>query len=403
MTSLLPALTPLLTAGCWALTADRRLKLGMVGGGVGAFIGGVHRMAARLDDKWELVAGAFSTNPEKSRAYGMSLGLDESRCYSDWHSMALAEAAREDKIDAVAIVTPNHVHFGPAKSFLEVGIAVICDKPMTTTLEDALALEECVKRTGVPFVLTHNYSGYPMVRHARALVAEGALGAIRVVQAEYAQEWLAEDLPDQKQAAWRGDPDQAGPGGALGDIATHAFHIAGFVVGENAHALSAQTSHFVKGRKLDDDVQIQLRWANGARGQLWASQVAIGAANGLRLRVYGERASLEWSQEEPDYLKFTRIREAPQILRRGGAGLSSAAEAATRIPAGHPEGYLEGFAQIYSDAAAIIAAHVSGEASNPYLASTLPGVSDGVAGVRFIMAAVMSAADGSRWCDLSEV
>lgn len=385
------------------MTADRRLKLGMVGGGEGAFIGGVHRMAARLDDKWELVAGAFSADPEKSRAFGLSLGLDEARSYPDWPSMVSAEAAREDRIDAVAIVTPNHAHFGPAKAFLEGGIAVICDKPMTTTLADALALEECVKRTGVPFILTHNYSGYPMVRHARALVAGGTLGAIRVVQVEYAQDWLAEDLPDQKQAAWRGDPAQAGPGGALGDIATHAFHIAGFVVGENAASLSAQTSHFVKGRKLDDDVQIQLRWSDGARGQLWASQVAIGAANGLRLRVYGEKAAIEWAQEEPDFLKFTKLGEAPQILRRGGPGLSQAAEAATRIPAGHPEGYLEGFAQIYSDAAAMIAAHKAGEAPNRDLKANMPGVADGVAGVRFILAAVKSAADGSPWCDLGEV
>ncbi len=375
------------------MTADVRLKLGMVGGGDGAFIGGVHRMAARLDDRWTLVAGAFSGDAARSRAFGRSLGLADERCYDGWEQMAQAEAERPDGIDAVAIVTPNHQHHGPARAFLDAGIAVICDKPLTTTLADALDLGEAVRRAGVPFVLTHNYSGYAMVRQMRAMVADGLLGAIRVVQAEYAQDWLASDQSGNKQADWRGDPERAGAGGALGDIATHAYHLATFVTGAVAEAVSAETSRFVPGRRLDDDVQLRLRWASGARGQLWASQIAIGVANGLRLRLYGEKAALEWSQEEPDLLRFTRLGEAPQLLRRGGPGLSSAAQAATRIPAGHPEGYLEGFARIYADAADLIGGGT---------APMLPGIADGVDGVRFIAAAVASAAADGRWVLLNE-
>lgn len=369
----------------------RRLKLGMVGGGDGAFIGGVHRMAARLDGRWDLVAGAFSSDAPRSRAFGASLGLADDRCYGDWQAMARAEAARADRIDAIAIVTPNHLHHAPAKAFLEAGIAVICDKPLTTSLADALDLEAAVRDAGVPFVLTHNYSGYAMVRQMRTMVADGLLGAIRVVQAEYAQDWLATDQSGNKQADWRGDPARAGAGGALGDIATHAYHLATFVTGETAQAVSAETSRFVPGRRLDDDVQIRLRWAGGARGQLWASQVAIGVANGLRLRIYGEKAALEWAQEEPDLLRYARLGEPPQLMRRGGPGLSPAAMAASRIPAGHPEGYLEGFAQIYADAADLI----SGDA-----APMLPGIRDGVDGLRFIEAAVASAAADGRWVAL---
>ncbi len=376
-----------------------RLKLGMIGGGDGAFIGGVHRMAARLDDRWMLVAGAFSSDAGRSRTFGQGLGLEDDRCYGDWRAMAQAEAARPDGIDAVAIVTPNHLHYGPARAFLEAGIAVICDKPLTTGAADALDLAQAVARTGVPFVLTHNYSGYAMVRQMRAMVASGTLGAIRVVQAEYVQDWLATALPGNKQADWRGDPERAGPGGALGDIATHAYHLATFVLGEAAAQVSAETSRFVAGRRLDDDVQLGLRWATGARGQLWASQVAVGAANGLRLRVYGETGGLEWSQEDPDILRYTPLGEPPRVLRRGGPGLSPAALAATRIPAGHPEGYLEGFAQIYADAADLIAAHKAGQ---PAPSTDLPGVSAGVEGVRFIEAAVRSAAADGRWTALGK-
>ena len=373
----------------------------MVGGGEGAFIGGVHRMAARLDDRWLLVAGAFSADGARSQAFGKSLGLMEDRCYGDWRRMAEAEAARSDRIDAVAIVTPNHLHHAPARAFLNAGIAVICEKPLTMNLADALDLADAVKRTGAPFVLTHNYSGYAMVRQARAMVADGALGKMRVVQAEYAQDWLARDMAGNKQAEWRGDPARAGAGGALGDIATHAYHLAAFVTGAPADELSAETSRFVPGRRLDDDAQLRLRWADGARGQLWASQVAIGAANALRLRVYGEDGALEWSQEEPDLLRYTRLGAAPQILRRGGPGLSDAAQAATRLPAGHPEGYLEGFAQIYADAAECVQAHKARRAPDEN-AQMLPSIKAGVDGMRFIDAAVRSAAADGRWVRLSE-
>lgn len=377
-----------------------RLQLGMVGGGEGAFIGGVHRMAARLDDRWTLVAGAFSADRERSQAFGRTLGLADDRCYADWRRMAEVEAARSDKIDAVAIVTPNHLHHAPARAFLDAGIAVICDKPLTTILSDALDLAAASKRTGAPLVLTHNYSGYAMVRHARAMVQDGALGAIRVVQVEYAQDWLARALPGNKQADWRGDPARAGAGGALGDIATHAFHLATFVIGAPANALSAETSRFVNGRLLDDDVQIALRWAGGARGQLWASQVAIGAANALRLRIFGEDGALDWSQEEPDLLRYARLGEPPQILRRGGMGLSVAAQIATRIPAGHPEGYLEGFAQIYADAAETVRAYKERREPRAH-ARDLPGIEEGIEGVRFIEAAVRSAREDGRWISLS--
>lgn len=383
------------------MTAERRLRLGMVGGGEGAFIGAVHRMAARLDDRWTLVAGAFSSDLEASSAFGRALGLEDARCYGDWQTMAKHEAARADGTDAVAVVTPNHLHHAPAKAFLEAGIAVICDKPLTTNVADAVDLAATVERTGLPFVLTHNYSGYAMMRQARAMAADGALGALRVIQAEYAQDWLARELPGNRQAAWRGDPDRAGPGGALGDIATHAYHLACFVAGTPAEAVSAEASRFVPGRRLDDDVQLRLRWANGARGQIWASQIAIGAANGLRLRIYGEDAALEWSQEEPDLLRFTRLGEAPTLLRRGGPGLAPAAHAATRIPAGHPEGYLEGFAQIYADAAELVAAHKAGVAPPPSTAA-LPGIRDGLDGMRFIAASVQSAAADGRWIALEE-
>jgi predicted dehydrogenase len=382
-----------------------RLSLGMIGGGEGAFIGAVHRMAARLDDRWTLVAGAFSSDPDRSRAFGQGLGLDHDRCYGDWQAMARAEAARPDRIDAVAIVTPNHLHHAPALAFLEAGIAVICDKPLTTGLDKALDLAGAVDRSGAPFVLTHNYSGYAMVRQMRAMVAAGELGAIRVVQAEYAQDWLATALPGNKQADWRGDPKQAGPGGALGDIATHAYHLATFVLGAAADQVSAETSRFVPGRLLDDDVQLRLRWNHGvrggARGQLWASQVAVGAANGLRLRIYGERGGLDWSQEDPDILKFSPLGEPPRLMRRGGPGLSAAANAASRIPAGHPEGYLEGFAQIYADAADLIVAHRSGQ-TPPDGALALPGIAAGVEGVRFIEAAVRSAAADGAWISLGQ-
>ncbi|HVY90892.1 MAG TPA: Gfo/Idh/MocA family oxidoreductase [Hyphomonadaceae bacterium] len=378
---------------------SRRLRLGMVGGGEGAFIGAVHRMAARIDDQWELVAGAFQSNAVKSKAFGQSLNLSADRCYGDYGAMAKAEATRADRIDAVSIVTPNHLHHAVAKVFLDAGIPVICDKPLTINSTDAEDLAAKVKASGLPFVLTHNYSGYPMVRQTRAMIEAGQLGKLRVIQVEYAQDWLATDLKDQKQADWRGDPKRAGPGGALGDIATHAFHLAEFVSGTKAKELAADLSTFVPGRRVDDNVNVMLRFDGGAKGMLWASQVAAGKANGLQLRIYGERAGLEWSQEHPEELRFAPLNEAPRILRRGGPGISASAQRATRLPPGHPEGYLEGFAQIYSDAAELVRAHHDKRKPDP-LALLVPGVADGVRGVRFIEAAVASSGKNGAWTAL---
>jgi predicted dehydrogenase len=372
----------------------------MVGGGEGAFIGAVHRMAARLDDRWELVAGAFQSDPAKSIAFGQSLGLAKERCYGSFADMAKQEATRGNRIDAVSIVTPNHMHALAARAFLEAGIPVICDKPLTTNSADARELAATVERSRLPFILTHNYSGYPVVREARARIEAGELGAIRVVQAEYAQDWLATDLGDNKQAEWRGDPKRAGPGGALGDIATHAFHLAEFVSRLTAFELGADLSSFVPGRKVDDNAHVLLRFEKGAKGMLWASQVASGKANGLRLRIYGERAGLEWSQEHPEELVFSPLGEPSRIYRRGGPGLSASANRATRLPGGHPEGYLEAFAQIYSDAAELVRAHTGKRAPDP-LARLAPGIADGVRGVAFIEAAVASHRNNGAWTPLT--
>ena len=371
----------------------------MVGGGEGAFIGGVHRIAARIDDKWELVAGNFQSDPEKSVAFGKGLGLAPDRAYADFRMMAASEAKRSDRIDAVAIVTPNSTHHAIARAFLDVGIPVICDKPMTITRKHANDLVEVVAKTGLPFVLTHNYSGYPMIRQARAMVEDGALGKIRVVQVEYAQDWLATDLSGNKQADWRGDPSRAGPGGALGDIATHAFQLAEFVTGLTTSELAADLSSFVPGRKVDDNVNVMLRFGGEARGMLWASQVATGSVNGLKLRVFGDKGGIAWAQETPETLEFTPLGEPPRIYRRGGPGVSASAAHATRTPGGHPEGYLEGFAQIYADAAELVRAYNEKREPSAF-AKLAPGVGDGVRGVKFIEAAVASSRSNGAWTPL---
>ncbi len=376
----------------------RRLRLGMVGGGRDAFIGAVHRIAARIDDRYELVAGALSSSPEKAKASGADLLLAPDRAYGSYGEMAAGEAAREDGIDAVAIVTPNHLHFEPAKAFLEAGINVICDKPMTTSLADAEALQAAVGDSGLIFGLTHNYTGYPLVRHAREMVAAGELGAIRVIQAEYAQDWLStkEEDGDNKQAAWRTDPAQSGPAGCLGDIGSHAYNLARFITGLELAKIAADLHTFVDGRALDDNAHMMLRFAGGARGMLWSSQVAPGNENALRIRIYGEKGGLVWDQETPNLLTHSPLGEAPRNLRRGGPGLGAAAAHASRIPPGHPEGYLEGFAQLYSDLADQITAQITGGGVNP-LSLTVPTVADGVDGVRFITRAVESSQAGAAW------
>ena len=380
------------------MQAPRRLRLGMVGGGRGAFIGAVHRLAARMDDHFELVAGAFSADPETSRASARELRVADARAYADFREMAKLEAARDDGIDAVAIVTPNHLHHAVASAFLAAGIHVICDKPLCTSLADARDLEKRVAESGPIFVLTHNYAGYPLIREARARVEAGELGKIRVVQVEYAQDWLASRLEasGQKQASWRTDPARAGPGGCLGDIASHAHHLAGFVSGLEVEELCAQLTAFVEGRPLDDDVQILLRYQGGARGMLWASQVAAGNENGLRLRVYGEKAGLEFEQENPNRLLLTPLGEPPRVITRGGPGSGPAAARASRIPPGHPEGYLEGFANLYADAAELIRAGIEGRPPDP-AATSVPGIADGVRGVAFIEAAVASSRANGTW------
>jgi predicted dehydrogenase len=366
------------------------IRLGMVGGGNDAFIGGVHRIAARLDGAFTLVAGALSSTPERARASGHALGLDPSRVYNSYADMAKREARLKDGIEAVAIVTPNHVHYPAAREFLRRGIHVICDKPLTSTLADARKLAQAAEKSDALFILTHNYSGYPMIRQAQAMVAAGDLGRIRVVQAEYAQDWLTEaaEASGSKQAEWRTDPARSGAGGSIGDIGTHAFHLLSFVTGLRTEELAADLQTFVPGRRVDDNAHILLRLEGGARGMLWSSQVAPGNENALRLRVYGEKGGLEWAQEDPNYLWFTPFGEPRRLITRGGAGAGGAAARMTRIPPGHPEGYLEGFANIYAEAARAILAAQAGEAVPEGV--LIPGIEDGLNGLRFIDACIRS-------------
>ncbi|SSC67130.1 Gfo/Idh/MocA family protein [Ciceribacter selenitireducens] len=375
----------------------QKIRLGMVGGGTGAFIGAVHRMAARIDDHFDLVAGALSSTAEKSLASGRELGLDPERCYGSFEEMALKEAGRPDGIEAVSIVTPNHVHYPAAKAFLERGIHVICDKPLTSNLEDAKKLKAVADGSNALFILTHNYTGYPMVRQAREMVAEGLLGMLRVVQVEYAQDWLTEAVEQTgaKQAVWRTDPKQSGVGGATGDIGTHAFNLATFVSGLTLDSLAADLDSFVEGRRVDDNGHVLLRFEGGAKGMLWCSQVAPGNENALKLRVYGTKGGLEWEQENPNYLWFTPFGEQKRLVTRNGAGAGASAARVSRIPGGHPEGYLEAFATIYTEAAAAINAAKGGTAIDP--AVTYPTIDDGLRGVAFVEACVASAKDNGAW------
>lgn len=374
-----------------------RIRLGMVGGGRDAMIGSVHRIASRLDDHYELIAGAFSSTSEKALASAADLGVSADRAYTDYKTMAESEAQREDGIEAVTIVTPNHLHYPIACEFLAVGIHVICDKPLTSTLDDAKALAKLAEQSGALFVLTHNYTGYPMVRQARQMVKDGQLGDLRLVQAEYAQDWLATKLEDsgQKQADWRTDPARSGLGGCIGDIGTHAFNLSTFISGLTLHSLCADLDSFVEGRQLDDNAHVMLRYEGGAKGLIWSSQIAPGNENALRLRIYGTSGGLEWSQEDPNYLWYTPLGEPKRLLTRAGSGASDVANSVSRIPAGHPEGFLEGFANLYSDAAHAIIARRSGKkGEHPPL---VPTVQDGLAGVAFVTAAVTSSNNGGSW------
>jgi predicted dehydrogenase len=379
---------------------EPRIRLGMVGGGSGAFIGAVHRIAARIDDRYELVAGALSSTPNKARQSGAELGLETDRVYDDYRQMAMREARLKSGIEAVAIVTPNHMHYPVAREFLKRGIHVICDKPLTATLKDAKKLAALVEKSDALFVLTHNYTGYPMVRQAREMVRAGELGELRLVQVEYVQDWLAEPIEQtgQKQAAWRTDPAQSGAGGSTGDIGTHAHNLAEFVSGLSVSELAADVHTFVEGRRLDDNAHVLLRFEGGAKGTLWCSQVAPGHENGLRLRIYGTRGGLEWAQEDPNYLRFSPLGQPPRRITRGGPGSGDAAGRLTRTPAGHPEGYLEGFANIYSEAADAIVAARRGE--KPGANALYPTVADGVRGVAFVEACVASSKRNGAWIKL---
>ncbi len=379
----------------------KRLQLGMVGGGRGAFIGAVHRMAARLDDRYELVAGALSSNPLRAADSAGDVGIAPERSYAHWQDMAEREGAlrREGKgIDVVAIVTPNHLHAPVAKAFLAQGIHIICDKPLTVSLAEARSLQEVASRSGALFVLTHTYTGYPLVRHARALVADGTIGELRLVQVEYSQDWWADAAALTGEGGWRENPDVAGPVGTLGDVGIHAYQLAAYVTGQQPSEIAAELHTFMLNRVLDDHAQVMMRYANGARGTLWASQVATGCENAFTLRVYGTRAQLRFEQEDPNVLWLTPQGGTAQRITRGRAD-SDAARRATRIPAGHPEGYIEAFAQLYRDAADQICAAQQGRPP-PAAAVPLPGIEDGVAGHSFIEAVLDSHSRNSAWVSL---
>lgn len=383
----------------------KRLKLGMVGGGTGAFIGVVHRIAARMDDRFQLVAGALSSNPETAIQSAQELNIEADRTYTSYSQMAEQESKRQDGLDAVAIVTPNFLHYPVAKCFLQAGINVICDKPMTCSLEEALSLQKIAKENDCLFILTHNYSAYPLVRQAKQLVSQGDLGMLRLIQVEYAQDWLSTrcELEGNKQAEWRSDPKRNGPAGCLGDIGTHAFNLASFISGLKLDQVSADLSTFVDGRELDDNVNAMLRFEKNVKGMLWSSQVAPGNENALSIRIYGEKAGLAWSQEHPNQLSFSPLGEATQIITRAGNAYTGAAHL-VRTPGGHPEGYLEGFANLYFEAAELIAAKLSGaNAAQLQEASLLPGTQEGVDGLRFIEAVLDSSAQNGKWVSLESV
>ncbi len=376
------------------------IRLGMVGGGQDSFIGEVHRIAARLDDNYLFCAGALSSDSKRSQISGSELGLEKDRSYKNYEAMIKGESSRDDRIEAVSIVTPNNMHFPIAKRFLQAGFHVICDKPMTVTTNEADELIKLADQHNLIFAVTYNYSGHPMIRRAQAMIENGKIGAIRVVQCEYVQDWLAESIEKEghKQALWRTDPLQSGLGGCIGDIGTHAFHLACFVSGLEPEALCADISIFGAGRKLDDNANVLLRFKGNARGIIWVSQVAIGNENNLKLRIFGKQGGLSWRQEEPNELIFSPLNQPSQKITQNSSRVNNEASSITRVPAGHPEGYLEGFATIYSEIAHAIIATRHGEAADQNV--SFPTAEDGRAGVNFIEAVVRSSNEGSVWVDL---
>ncbi|MEI7800365.1 MAG: gfo/Idh/MocA family oxidoreductase [Opitutaceae bacterium] len=384
---------------------NRKLRFGMIGGGRGAFIGAVHRIAAILDGQAVLVAGAFSSDAERSRASGEDLFLDPTRVYGSYQEMAKAEATKPaaERLDFVVIVTPNHQHFPPAKLFLESGFNVVCDKPVTFNLAEAVKLRAIVRRTRKVFVLTHNYTGNAMVKQAREMVRTGKLGAIRKVVVEYPQGWLATRLEGsgQKQAAWRTDPKRSGAAGAMGDIGTHAENLAHYITGLEISELCADLTSFVPGRRLDDDGNVLVRFKGGAKGILHASQISVGEENNLNIRIYGEKAGLEWHQEHPNELLVKYPDQPMQTWRRGNGYVADIAKKFTRIPAGHPEGYLEAFANVYQEAFRAIRAEVAGKKMPNDL--DFPTIDDGVEGMAFIDTVVKSSARGAKWLKFPQI
>lgn len=378
----------------------RKIRMGMIGGGQGAFIGAVHRIAAAMDGQIELVCGAFSSDPDRSRASGADLFLPKDRCYGTYQEMMEREAAlaKDARMDFVSIVTPNHVHFPAAQAALENGFHVLSDKPATFDLAEARTLSQLVQRTGLLYGLTHNYTGYPLVKEARDLVRSGKLGAIRKVVVEYPQGWLATRLEEtgQKQASWRTDPKRSGAAGCMGDIGTHAENLAEYVTGLRIRELAADLTTFVDGRRLDDDGNVLLRFDNGAKGVLHASQISVGEENNLNLRVYGEKGGIEWHQNEPNTLLVKWLDQPMQVYRTANGYLGSHAQAATRTPPAHPEGYLEAFANLYRNFAEHIRAHEASETPGEDVLD-YPKIEDGIRGMAFIEAVVKSSANNAAW------
>lgn len=381
------------------MALGRKVRYGMVGGGPGSFIGSVHRKAAALDGELELVAGVFSSDPAKSAETGREQFLDPGRVYASFEEMAVRESEREDGIDFVSIVTPNHLHYPVAKAFIERGTHVVCDKPMTNTVEEAEDLCRLVARSGVVFALTHNYTGYPMVKHARHMVRSGELGTIRKIVVEYPQGWAGElvEATGSKQAEWRMDPERAGVSSAVGDIGTHAENLARYITDLELEEIHADLTTFVPGRKLEDDGNILVHYAGGARGILFASQISLGDENNLRIRIYGTKASLEWKQEHPNWLHVRRHEGPELVLKRGNPYLADVATHNTRLPWGHPEAFLEAFANVYVNAGRTIAARIAGDTPGPF-DMDFPTVQDGAKGVHFIHAAVRSGRERA-WVD----
>ena len=377
------------------------IQYGMVGGGEDSFIGNIHRIAASLDNHFQLVTGVFSSDPERSVHFGNRLNLSNDRCYPDFKEMAVKESVREDGIEAVVIVTPNNLHIPIAKEFLKRGIHVICDKPLAANNNEIRSFSSLVKKSDIIFAITYNYSGYPMIRLAREMVINGEIGNIRSIQVEYAQDWLQEKLEDtgHKQAVWRMDPFQAGDGGCLSDIGTHAFHLVCFVTGLQPSLILADLNHFVDGRSLADNANILFRFASGASGMLWISQVASGNKNGLRLRIFGSKAGIEWSQEEPNYLKFSSFGKPSSFLGKEDLNISPSAKKSARTPPGHPEGFIEAFANIYNEIAEAIICNREGKSVPGEV--LYPNFIDGVAGMKFINTAIKSNANNSKWMPLS--